>query len=205
MAGSAAEAAEILEFWFGGAALDALPSAEVQRRWFAGGPAFDAEIAARFGARMEAGEAWMEALAGAGAAGRLAAILVGDQFSRNLWRGQGRAFALDAAARALVVAALEAGEDREAGPHQRVFFYLPLEHHEDAASQAWSVLLFTGLAAAHPEMAFFLGYAEKHAEIVARFGRFPGRNAALGRADTPEEAAWIAAGGETFGQGRQGR
>lgn len=156
---AAADVAEILEFWFGSADLTAAPSPEVQRRWFAGGAAFDAEIAARFGARMGAteaedgvAEAWMAALAGSDPAGRLTAILVGDQFARNLWRGTARAFSLDGAARRIA--------------------------------------------------AFFLSYAERHAEIIARFGRFPGRNAALGRAATPEEAAWLAAGGETFGQGR---
>ncbi|MDP2304636.1 MAG: DUF924 family protein [Pseudomonadota bacterium] len=194
---------DILLFWFGSADLRALPSAATQKRWFTVDPAFDAELAARFGALLddpEAVEAWATRAGGGGAAGTLAAILTLDQLPRNIFRGRARAFATDARALRLATATVAAKLDRELGLSQRVFAYLPFEHAEDIASQNRSVALFTALAADSEGAASYVAFAESHRATIARFGRFPGRNAALGRTDTPEEAAYLAEGGQTWGQ-----
>lgn len=195
---------DVLLFWFGSADLHALPSPEVQARWFTGGPAFDAEVAARFGASLDTPDA-VEAGA-TDEAGVLAAIVTFDQFPRNIFRGDARAFAYDARALALSRRMLAAGWDRTIGLTQRSFAYLPFMHHEHRATQEESMRLYTQLAAdasGTPAAANFeknLLFAGKHRDIVARFGRFPGRNLALGRTETPDEDAWVAAGGESFGQ-----
>lgn len=190
----------ILEFWFGSADLQGLPSPDTRKRWFAGGPAFDEEIRARFAELPDAPvEAWE------GDAGLLAAVIVLDQLPRNLYRGQARAFAYDARARALALAALDRGQDRNFSPSLRAFLYMPLEHAEDLALQNRSVALFEALAAEAPPddphaVRMMAPFAHKHREQIRRFGRFPGRNLALGRADTEDEQAWFAQGAETFGQ-----
>ena len=191
---------DVLTFWFGSADLWTRPTAALRQRWFGGGPAFDLEITTRFSHLCDtAVEGWP------GDAGLLAAVLVLDQFPRNAFRGSRRAFAYDARARALALQALDAGRDQALGPVQRAFLYLPLEHAEDLALQDRCVACFAALAAAAPDddpdqVKMMLPFAQKHRDLIQRFGRFPGRNQALGRADTPEEAAWLAAGGETFGQ-----
>ncbi|MES2643490.1 MAG: DUF924 family protein [Myxococcota bacterium] len=191
---------DILRFWFGAADLRAVPSPATPRRWFTPDPAFDAEIADRFGALLdgdpEAVEAWAATPAGA-----LAAILTFDQFPRNVFRGQARAFATDARALRLATACVAARFDQEMGVSQRAFVYLPFEHAEDIASQDRSVALFQELAT-DPAGALYLSFAESHHATIARFGRFPGRNAALGRTATPEEEAYLAGGGATWGQGK---
>lgn len=190
---------DLLAFWFGSADLHASPSPELRTRWFAGGPAFDAEITERFGARLQDPDA-VEVHA-TDPAGVLAAILTFDQLPRNIFRGTARAFAFDPRALALARRAVASGADRAVGPTQRGFVYLPYMHAEDMGAQAEAMRLYTLLAAeGGSDFEQMLTFAGKHRDIVARFGRFPGRNLALGRADTPEEAAWLAAGGESFGQ-----
>lgn len=191
----------VLAFWFGTPDLVASPPAELQRRWFGGGPAFDREIADRFGALLDAPEA-VAAWAGT-VAGDVAAVVVFDQLARNAFRGTARAFAYDRYALPIASAAVDAGRDRELGVAQRAFLYLPFEHAEDRAAQDRAVALFEALAADlppdDPRGPMYLDFARRHRDIVARFGRFPGRNRALGRPSTAEEAAWLAGGGETFG------
>ncbi len=192
------DAADLLVTWFGSTDPRADAPQELRQRWFGGGPVFDAELARRFGRLLDAPDAvdaWCTSLAG-----RVAAVVLLDQVSRNVFRGTARAFAQDARARRVAEATIEAGLDHEAGLYQRVFLYLPFEHAEDLASQERSVALFTSLAEAYDAGKGFLPYALSHRETIARFGRFPGRNAALGRPSTPAEAAWLAAGGETWGQ-----
>lgn len=155
-------------------------------RWFAKDDAFDAAIASRFLATYEAAAAgelehW-EATAGA----TLALILVLDQFSRNMFRGQARAFSADPLALAIAERAIGKGLDRLIGPDLRLFVYLPLEHTEQIAVQHRSVALFRTLGDADLN-----GYAEVHRDLIARFGRFPHRNAILGRASTPDELAFL--------------
>lgn len=182
--------AAVLDFWFGP------PPRAPRAEWFRKDPAFDETIRARFGDLVDA------ALAGRlhwpGSAGGLAQILVLDQFPRNLFRGQARAFAGDARALALASALIDDGSHLVLHPLERWFVYLPLEHAEDLVQQDRCVALFEALAAEHPSMAGALDYAERHREVIRRFGRFPHRNAALERVSTPEELAYLATPGSGF-------
>lgn len=199
--------AEVLDFWFAGVDGDAPPPPHRKALWFGANPALDAEVRERFATT------WDDAVAGrlnawaeSGPMGRLALILVLDQLSRNIHRGRAEAFAGDTLARALAVEAIDAGEHRLVPPLYRLFFILPLEHHEDLASQARALALTEALAADAPEALKqdalgWVEFAERHVALVRRFGRFPHRNAVLGRAPTAEETAYLASGGETFGQG----
>jgi uncharacterized protein (DUF924 family) len=174
---------EVLDFWF---------SELAPRDWFAGGPALDARIRERFAdlhARLAGGD-------GGGIVSpreHLAAVIVLDQFSRQLYRDDARAFASDALARRLADAALCAGHDADMTVEQRLFLALPFEHSEDAADQARAVALTEALGNAQ-----WTQYARAHQDLIARFGRFPHRNAVLGRASTAEERAFLAANGRGF-------
>ena len=175
----------VLDFWF----------AEGRKaQWFAKDESFDRAIAETLGGlHRQAAEGALDGWA-ASPRGALALILLLDQVPRNLFRGSPRAFATDAKARDLCLAAVEAGHDRQlADDDQRCFLYLPLEHSESLADQERSVALFAGLADAE-----YLRYAEQHRAIIARFGRFPHRNRALGRATTDEEAAFLQQPGSSF-------
>ncbi|MEJ2518190.1 MAG: DUF924 domain-containing protein, partial [Methyloceanibacter sp.] len=125
--------------------------------------------------------------------GRLAAILVLDQFPRNIYRGSPRAFATDEEALALSRDAIAAGADKELPPEQRAFLYMPFQHTETLADQRRSLELFEALG--NPEN---LDFAARHYEIIERFGRFPHRNAVLGRVSTPEELAFLEQPGSSF-------
>jgi uncharacterized protein (DUF924 family) len=117
----------------------------------------------------------------------LAAVIVLDQFSRNMFRGSPRSFASDPLALSISQHAIAAGLDLQLDRRQRWFLYMPFQHCEDRAVQARSVELFTQLGDREN-----LGYARRHQEIIDRFGRFPHRNAVLGRESTPEEAEFVA-------------
>jgi uncharacterized protein (DUF924 family) len=176
---------EVLEFWF---------SERVQALWFEKSPAFDEEIRVRFGATVTAAgelEAWSATPQSA-----LARVIVLDQFPRNIFRGTPRAFAADAIARRAADAAIARGFDGQVPLARRFFFYMPFEHSEDATDQRLSVALFRAWAEAHDgrarDGAFeILAYALRHHEVIERFGRFPHRNAILGRASTPAEIAFL--------------
>jgi uncharacterized protein (DUF924 family) len=195
--------AELLEFWFGQVAADGTVPAERMTMWWKKDPAIDETIRARFEpvvARAAAGELddWANT-----AAGRLALIISLDQFPRNIYRGEPRAFAFDARAQALCLEGLERGHDRELLPIQRTFHYLPLEHAEDRTLQQRCVELFEALQReASPALAetfaSYLDFAVQHARIIERFGRFPHRNAVLGRASTDEELAFLQQPGSSF-------
>ncbi|HNE15277.1 MAG TPA: DUF924 family protein [Rhodocyclaceae bacterium] len=193
----------LVHFWFGTDPDDAVTAARQAGLWWGKDGAVDAEMARRYGHLPD------DALAGrldgwaATPAGRLALILVTDQFPRNIFRGTAQAFAFDATARRLCREGLAHGQDRALRPIERVFFYLPLEHSEDADDQALSVTLFEALAAevAMPLQPIFDGYADyarRHRDIVARWGRFPHRNAVLGRASTAAEDAFLQEPGSSF-------
>jgi uncharacterized protein (DUF924 family) len=174
---------DILDYWIGEVGEDG---------WFAGGEALDGEIRARFAEVWQAAadgglEHWVE-----GAAPTLAYLVLCDQMSRNMHRGSARAFATDAQALAAARKAIDEGWDMAVPEPERMFFYLPFEHSENPADQARSVRLMAERLPLDPEM---LLHARAHQEIIARFGRFPYRNAALGRESTPEEAAFMAEGG----------
>ena len=173
---------EILDFWLGEVGKDG---------WFAGGEALDAGIRDRFAEVWQAAhdgglEHWVE-----GAAGTLAYLVVCDQLSRNMHRGTALAFATDAQARAAALLAIGEGWDMAAPEPERMFFYLPFEHSEDLGDQALSVRLMSERLA-DPEMAL---HAKAHQAIIARFGRFPYRNAALRRDSTAAEREFIEQGG----------
>ena len=190
-----ARALEILDFWFG-PDLGAVP-ADRQRRWFVKDPAFDAELRARFLADMESAAAGRLGGWQATPAGALVLTVLLDQFPRNVFRGTARAFAADPLARAVAGQAIAEGFDARLPPLARVFFYLPFEHSEDLADQERSVALAETLAA-YPECDSARDYAHRHHAVIVRFGRFPHRNAALGRADTPEEAEYLRQPGAGF-------
>ena len=184
-------ARDILAFWFGP------PPRGERAEWFRKDDAFDERIRARFGALHEAAsrrelESWR-----AEPGSMLALIVVLDQFSRNLYRGQARAFAQDAHALECANEALARGDDVELLPVKRQFLYLPLEHSEDLADQERCVELMRSLEAFEPTRGL-TEWAEKHRVIVARFGRFPHRNAALGRTSTPEEVEFLKQPGSGF-------
>lgn len=184
---------EVLDFWFG----PLETRGKGRREWFVKDAAFDATIRARFGdlhGRAARGdlEAWRAA-----PAPTLALVIVLDQFSRNLHRGDARAFAQDEYARACAVQALLRKDDLGFLPVERQFLYLPFEHSEDLLDQEKSVDLFRSLEA-FEETRGLTEWAEKHRVIVARFGRFPHRNAALGRDSTPEEVEFLAQPGSGF-------
>jgi uncharacterized protein (DUF924 family) len=178
-------AAEILEFWFGAGSDPAH-----ERLWFAQDAAFDQACRAGFLAdheRAAAGEleSWKEAPSSA-----LALILLLDQFPRNIFRNKPRAFATDPKARAIAKDAVVRRFDLALPPVQRPFIYMPFQHSENLEDQNESVRLFNRLAGEHPAMAGYVEYAEHHRGVIRRFGRFPHRNAVLGRASTPEETVF---------------
>lgn len=123
----------------------------------------------------------------------LASLIVLDQFPRNMFRNSPRSFESDPLARRVADIAIARGLDQSAAPERRVFFYLPFEHSEDASDQERSVMLIAALGDAD-----FTAYAEAHKRIIDRFGRFPHRNAVLGRSSTPEELAFLAEPGSSF-------
>jgi uncharacterized protein (DUF924 family) len=184
-------ASAILDFWFGVAPL------RTRDVWFRKDPAFDAAIASRFGGAVERALEGSYADWAATPRGALARILLLDQFTRNIFRDTARAFAGDPTALAVATATVDAGGDRALDPLERWFVYLPFEHSEDAAVQQRSLALFGALATETGERGA-LEWAEKHAEVIRRFGRYPHRNAVLGRASTPEELAFLVQPGSRF-------
>ncbi|MDP2163742.1 MAG: DUF924 family protein [Hydrogenophaga sp.] len=197
-------AQDVLSFWLGDGLLYDWPSTDHNSLWFGGGAAQDELIRHRFAPLVN------EALQGgltdweATVNTRLALIIVLDQFPRNIYRGQARAFAGDPRARQLVLQTLALGQNTLLPRVGRVFLYLPLMHAEDLALQDECVARFTHLLnTATPErreaLASNLRFAQQHRDIVAQFGRFPYRNAALGRENTPAETEFLK-NGPRFGQ-----
>jgi uncharacterized protein (DUF924 family) len=184
--------ARVLFFWFG----EGAEHGKRHRRWFEKNAAFDDAIRERFLPLYErlagAPQAWL------GAADEcLARIVVLDQFPRNMFRGTPRAFEADGLAREATRHALAAGYDLRMKPVERMFCYLPLEHSEALEDQLLACSLTEPLAA-FAETADAYEYALKHRDVIRRFGRFPHRNAILGRASTPEEAEFLRQPGSSF-------
>jgi uncharacterized protein (DUF924 family) len=178
-----ADPVEILDFWLG----EIGPNG-----WYKGGDDIDAVCRDRFAevwqAAHEGGlEHWVD-----GTPATLAYLIVTDQFSRNIHRDTPLAFACDARALAAAKTALEAGWDMGAPEPERQFFYMPFEHSEVPADQAMAVHLMETRMPSDPDMAL---HARAHAEVIRRYGRFPTRNAVLGRTSTPDEQAYLDAGG----------
>jgi uncharacterized protein (DUF924 family) len=158
-------------------------------KWFTRDDAFDADIRDKFLSAYEAAAAVQLADWERNAEGTLALLIVLDQFPRNMFRGDARCYATDELARAVAHRALKRGCDQDVPEAERGFFYLPFMHSEDMADQQRCVALYREAGNAD------VTYAEEHADIIRRFGRFPHRNAALGRATTPEEQAFLDGGG----------
>lgn len=194
--------AAVLTFWFG----DPDPAADVQTRmqlWFAGRPEADDEIRGRFGDLVEDARSGQLNLWRNSTAGTLALVVLLDQFSRSVHRGEGAAWACDPACQRVVLTALALGIEDEVGPVQRAFLYLPLEHAEDRLLQKASVRCFSRLVAGAPAhhratAEMWLDYALKHKAVVDRFGRFPHRNGPIGRESTDDERAFVAEHGAGF-------
>lgn len=199
------EIGQVLDFWLGASAPDGTLDPARRRMWFGDGRRHDAAIRERFGAlhegaaRGELTSEWQRQ-----PHGRLALIVLLDQFSRHIYRGTAAAFAQDFVAQSLAAHGLEQAADEELIPAGRAFFYLPLEHAEDSAMQRLSVRCFERLRnevapASRKDYESFLDYAQRHHDIIARFGRFPHRNAVLGRVSTPEEEEFLGEPGSSFG------
>src|ERR1700704_5470730 len=175
-----ASVAEVVSFWRGAG----------PERWFDKDGAFDEEIRTRFLATHEAAAAgklsgWEQTALGA-----LAMLILLDQFPRNMFRGEARTFATDPLARAIAAGGIVRGFDAQVPAELRGFFYLPFEHSEDIADQERGIAFYKASGDADG-----LKWAELHADIIRRFGRFPHRNAVLGRATAPEEQAFLDGGG----------
>lgn len=211
------DARAVLDFWFGDIRQGWTTDESKPKLWFGGKSENDAEIRRRFGAMTDAALAEEENLrpfpggkspaapdSCADSREILARIILLDQMTRMIYRGESRAFAGDGRALALCRAGLQSGADKTLPPVCRQFFYLPLEHSEKTEDQHLCVSLFSSLRDAHPQhikpLAAALEYAVKHRDIILRFGRFPHRNKALGRDSTAEEAEYLKTA-EKFGQG----
>ncbi|HLA70952.1 MAG TPA: DUF924 family protein [Steroidobacteraceae bacterium] len=199
---------DVLEFWFGAAPFDTARLEERTRFWFGG----DGEAA--MAARDELIRATLEPMLERAARGefaawagspkrRLALIILFDQVPRNAYRGTAAAFAFDREALQLAAEGVQLAADAALAPHERLFFYLPLEHAESMEAQNASIVAFERLVTeAPPELRGFAEsvreYARQHREVIEKFGRFPARNAALGRESTAEEREWLSGAGEGF-------
>lgn len=159
------------------------------KKWFRGGSGFDLQCETLFAdLHVEAAsrklDAWMDTAEGA-----LALVLLLDQIPRNIFRGTAHAYATDPLARAFASRAIDAGFDKQVDAELRFFFYLPFEHSESMADQERAVALHATLPSGDDS------WARQHLDVIAKFGRFPHRNRALGRENTPAEQAWLDAGG----------
>ena len=188
---------EILSFWFGVPRDDEAYSNEWQSRWFASHPPFDQEVRDRFTEDYQKATArqlreWQTAPRSG-----LALVLLFDQFPRNMFRGTPQAFATDTLAREVANFLIQASFDRQLLPIERAFVYMPFMHSETLADQHYSVELFQQLAQER-EYLSFVTYAIQHLEVIERFGRFPHRNAILGRPSTPAETEFLTQPGSSF-------
>lgn len=182
---------EVLAFWFGQGA----DYGKRHKRWFEKSPALDAEVAQRYRDlcdQLAHGREWLEA-----PRGRLARIIVLDQFPRHIYRGTPRAFAADPVALDTAKLAIEHADDQRLLPVERHFLYLPFEHSEALEDQERACELTQPLAG-FPETDDAYRYAIAHRDVIRRFGRFPHRNSILGRASTPEELEFLKQPGSSF-------
>lgn len=186
---------EVLDFWFGPRGTEA--HGRPRTCWFVKDAAFDLSIRTRFLQLWEAAsrgelDDWRGMTASA-----LALVIVLDQFSRNLFRGDARAFSEDARALSVAKQLVGSGGDKTLLPVERWFVYLPFEHAESMAEQSRSLELFDGLSA-DPDSAGAIDYARRHHDVIQRFGRFPHRNEILGRPSTPQELDFLREPGSRF-------
>jgi uncharacterized protein (DUF924 family) len=199
------EIKSVLDFWFGEIAEDGFCNSNRYPLWFKGDEALDCQIREQFGALVE--------LAASGALddwrdtpeGRVALIILLDQFTRNIYRGQAKAYSLDEKAKRVCKEGLALAEDKKLPFAMRLFLYLPLEHSENRADQDISLKLHHALfdeipEKSKPKFQRSLEYAEIHRNIIVQFGRYPHRNQVLGRKNTAEEAIYLSGNYSRFGQ-----
>ena len=194
---------DILHFWFGAFPTPYTADASKSDMWFKNGAAYDSEIFINFGVDYDKAingelDHWVDSYRG-----RLALIILLDQFSRHIHRGTAQAFLQDEKAQALCIDGLGAGDDARCHAVERSFFYLPLEHAEDIKKQELSVRAFTQLVQDVPEQyqkpfQSSLSFASSHHYVIEKFGRFPELNEILGRESTAEESEFIASGKYSF-------
>lgn len=193
---------DVLGYWFGDlTSAEEVPS--TVSRWFKGGPEVDEEIRRRFGEALEPARRGELDLWAGTPHGTLALLILLDQFPRNAYRNDPRAFASDERALQIARAALARGDDQRVFPVQRTFFYLPFEHSEALEDQRTAVAKIRASYEAAPGpvrelLKETVSYAERHQQVIERFGRFPHRNQLLGRASTPEEQEFLKQPGSSF-------
>ena len=180
---------DVIDFWFEGD-----PNVFRKGRWFRGTEQLDKLMTDRFAATLNLATSGLFDSWAATAEGALALVIVLDQFSRNIHRGTPRAYAADRQARQVTTAAIAAFHDRRLTPVQRVFLYLPFEHSEDLEDQDRSARLFN-LLSAEPALGDCIVEAYEHRSVIAQFGRFPFRNAILGRVSSAAELGYMASKG----------
>lgn len=196
---------EMLSFWFGEIDADGLAKQEQAKRWFRASAETDKLIRERFESDLQKAiqgqlPSWEQY-----PRGRLALIVLLNQFSRNIYRGTAQAFAQDELALSLCLQGIDIGHDLALRPIERTFYYLPMEHTENLEIQDKCVQHYEQLVASVPpatakKLQSSLDYVISHRDIIARFGRFPHRNKLLGRASTAAEREYLSQGGATFGQ-----
>lgn len=204
------EARGVRDYWFGQLPLNAEQLERRVRFWFAATPSEqrdhrDATIARRFGGLLDQAAAGGLAGWADGPRRRLSLVILLDQFPRNIFRGTARAFAYDAQALALTLSGMQSAADAALNVVERIFFYMPLQHAESREVQDESVAAYRRVLAEAPQdlHAFFassLRSAQNHRGIIEQFGRFPHRNALLGRTSTAAEEQWLAKHKDSFGQ-----
>lgn len=199
------EIGRVLEFWFGPRPDDPATLLPYQQRWFSASEALDRDISDRFAKLLERAAGGELTDWPGSARGRLALILLCDQFSRNIHRGTAKAFAYDELALESSLQGIANRQDRALSVLERLFFYMPFQHAESREIQARGVELFAALAKEAPRpiqraAQSCAAYARQHQAIIAEFGRFPHRNRVLERPSTEAETAFLRDGGPSFGQ-----
>lgn len=194
----------ILDFWLGAAADDPLVARERGAMWYGGAADLDREITVRFATWIDAAAAGAHDAWRATPRGRLALVILLDQFPRNVHRGAARAFAYDPQALAIAQEGVAVGHLEALRPVEQVFLLMPYQHVEELSLQRAGVELYERIASAAPAewrplLGNTLDFARRHLAVVERFGRFPHRNAALGRVTTAAERTYLSDGGERFG------
>lgn len=201
---------EIINFWFSDDFTHGMPTKSRNKLWFGASLKTDRLIATRFESDLYAASTGKYNNWCAFPEGRLAIIILLDQFPRNIYRGATKAFAYDEQARRLCLKGLELGHDQQLMPVYRSFYYMPLEHSESLNDQQRSVELFSQLhdqadPAIRKPLKKTLRYALQHRDIIKEFTRFPHRNAALGRKSTTQELEYLEQTGVNFGQGNNAK
>lgn len=190
----------ILDYWFGTVPINEPPAPDRENLWWVADPIIDKEIERLFAHDIRPSADGSNRDWAASPDSCLALIILLDQFTRSIWRGDARSYEHDPHALRIAKQAVRDGHDAAAHPRKAVFFYMPLMHSESLADQDRCVELFrelhdTAPPAAKEILAGNIAFAIKHRDVIARFGRFPSRNEALGRASTPEEIEFLAAHG----------